>query len=125
MRDLLSKRDLNSDLRYYNSPESQKGEGNSQWMDSLGFFGSADLFFTLLVHLDLRDSALRRNKLVRSSAKDQFHAGPHKLSTGGLESMGKSNSKLKPEVVEELTRKTYCKCFLTTLLRMKVSLNNY
>uniref|UniRef100_A0A452H182 Uncharacterized protein n=1 Tax=Gopherus agassizii TaxID=38772 RepID=A0A452H182_9SAUR len=23
--------------------------------------------------------------------------------------MGKSNSKLKPEVVEELTRKTYCK----------------
>uniref|UniRef100_A0A672Q9W8 Neuronal calcium sensor 1 n=1 Tax=Sinocyclocheilus grahami TaxID=75366 RepID=A0A672Q9W8_SINGR len=33
--------------------------------------------------------------------------------------MGKSNSKLKPEVVEELTRKTYCKCFLTTLLRIK------
>ncbi|XP_059378538.1 neuronal calcium sensor 1-like isoform X1 [Carassius carassius] len=76
-------------------------------MDSLGFFGSADLFFTLLVHLDLRDSALRRNKLVRSSGKDQFHPGPHKLSKGGLESMGKSNSKLKPEVVEELTRKTY------------------
>lgn len=25
--------------------------------------------------------------------------------------MGKSNSKLKPEVVEELTRKTYCKSF--------------
>uniref|UniRef100_A0A2K6G9S7 Neuronal calcium sensor 1 n=1 Tax=Propithecus coquereli TaxID=379532 RepID=A0A2K6G9S7_PROCO len=24
--------------------------------------------------------------------------------------MGKSNSKLKPEVVEELTRKTYCEC---------------
>uniref|UniRef100_A0A671SWJ2 Uncharacterized protein n=1 Tax=Sinocyclocheilus anshuiensis TaxID=1608454 RepID=A0A671SWJ2_9TELE len=36
--------------------------------------------------------------------------------------MGKSNSKLKPEVVEELTRKTYCKCFLTTLLRIKVPL---
>lgn len=27
--------------------------------------------------------------------------------------MGKSNSKLKPEVVEELTRKTYCKYFKT------------
>ncbi|XP_018964486.2 neuronal calcium sensor 1 isoform X1 [Cyprinus carpio] len=76
-------------------------------MDFLGFVGSADLFLTLLVCLGIRDSALRRNKLVRSSGKGQFHAGPHKLSTGGLESMGKSNSKLKPEVVEELTRKTY------------------
>ena len=27
---------------------------------------------------------------------------------GELKIMGKSNSKLKPEVVEELTRKTYC-----------------
>lgn len=30
---------------------------------------------------------------------------------GELKTMGKSNSKLKPELVEELTRKTYCKCF--------------
>ena len=29
---------------------------------------------------------------------------------GELKIMGKSNSKLKPEVVEELTRKTYCEC---------------
>ncbi|TRY54407.1 hypothetical protein DNTS_023684 [Danionella cerebrum] len=36
-----------------------------------------------------------------------FHTGPYRLFEGGLEIMGKSNSKLKPEVVEELTRKTY------------------
>lgn len=39
--------------------------------------------------------------------------------------MGKSNSKLKPEVVEELTRKTYCKYFLTTLLKIKIPLKNH
>lgn len=36
--------------------------------------------------------------------------------------MGKSNSKLKPEVVEELTRKTYCKYFLSILLKIKDAL---
>uniref|UniRef100_A0A672NN01 Uncharacterized protein n=1 Tax=Sinocyclocheilus grahami TaxID=75366 RepID=A0A672NN01_SINGR len=35
--------------------------------------------------------------------------------------MGKSNSKLKPEVVEELTRKTYCKAMLRLLPSSPVS----
>ncbi len=38
--------------------------------------------------------------------------------------MGKSNSKLKHEVVDELTRKTYCK-YLSTLLRIKVPLKSH
>lgn len=37
--------------------------------------------------------------------------------------MGKSNSKLKPEVVEELTRKTYCEylqlLFLLVFIKIK------
>ncbi|XP_051525508.1 neuronal calcium sensor 1-like [Myxocyprinus asiaticus] len=46
----------------------------------------------------------------RGTGTSQFHTGPLELSGGGqsrVKSMGKSNSKLKPEVVEELTRKTY------------------
>jgi len=53
LRDLLGKRDPNSDLRSTTAHKVKKGEGNSQWMDLLGFVGSADLFFTLLMYLGL------------------------------------------------------------------------
>lgn len=38
--------------------------------------------------------------------------------------MGKSNSKLKPEVVEELTRKTYCKYRRLNTLGPRLQLNS-
>lgn len=53
LRDLLGKRDPNSDFRSTTAHKVKKGEENSQWMDFLGFVGSADLFFTLLMYLGL------------------------------------------------------------------------
>lgn len=54
LRDPLGKREtLIVTLDLTTAHKVKKGEKNSHWMDFLGFVGSADLFFTLLMSLGL------------------------------------------------------------------------